>query len=208
MSRMLTSYAIGRPTRSCAATGTPLNVGDHYVAALLDTGEALPTRADYSVAAWSASRPPARQIVAFWRSTVPDPERRTKPILDDDALLDLFESTATGAQGEVEPDAPTDGASGREGSGARGASRAAVRFVLAILLIRRRLLAQESVGAGGVLRLRRRGDPRPPEGPPLIEVADPGLDEATLSDVLGYLEDLGAVVPAADGASGAAKEPA
>lgn len=207
MSRMLTSYSIGRPTRSCAATGAPLNVGDHYIAALLEAGDALPTRADYALEAWSSARPPARTLIAFWRSTVPDPERRTKPILDDDALLDLFESTAGGGEaGADDVGGPTAAPQGE--APAPGASRAAVRFVLAILLIRRRLLSQEGRGPGGLLRLRRKGDPRPPEGPPLIDVVDPGLDEATLSDVLGYLEDLGAVVPAGDGASQSSKEPA
>ncbi len=197
---MLSSYPIGRPTRTCASTGRPLTTGEHYVAALVEQpGAAAPVRIDYSIEAWDAalhSTPlvPSDQLIAYWRGVVPDPTIKTKPVLDDDALLDLFEQTA----GEDLP--ATDAQAQADPSAKPSASRAAVRFVLAILLVRRRLLSQEGSAPGGVVKLRRKGDPRPPEGPPLLEVTDPGLDESTLAEVLMQLEDLGAVSPAGAGA--------
>jgi hypothetical protein len=192
---MLTSYPIGRPTRSCAATGQPLNVGDAYIAALVDQGGQWPVRVDYSLEAWKTARPAVRTLVAFWRSTVHDPEHKAKVILDDDALIDLFESTGGAV---ADGPAPEGGDAPAADEPKTGASREAVRFVLGILLIRRRLLTQEGAAPGGIVKLRRRGDPKPPEGPPLIELKDPGLDEVTLAEVLSYLEDLGAVAPAGE----------
>lgn len=198
------TLSIGRPTRTCAASGRGLEVGEAYVAALVERAGDVqgPQRLDFSLEGWKAKRPAARDLVAFWRSHVAEPGQKVKPILEDDALLDLFDSTVGGEITDGAGASGSDGADGVDG-GASG-SRQALRFVLAILLIRRRLLVQEGVGPGGVMKLRRRGDERPPEGPPLIELADPGLDEGTLSDVLAQLEDLGAVAtaPAAAGSPG------
>lgn len=201
---MLSSYPIGRPTRTCASTGRPLTTGEHYVAALIEQpGAASPVRVDYSIEAWDAalhSTPlvPTDQLIAYWRGVVPDPTLKVKPVLDDDALLDLFEQTA--GEDLPAPEAQPDAQPDANASVKPSASRAAVRFVLAILLVRRRLLSQEGSAPGGIVKLRRKGDPRPPEGPPLLEVTDPGLDESTLAEVLMQLEDLGAVSPAGAGA--------
>jgi len=53
--------------------------------------------------------------------------------------------------------------------------------------MRRRLLVLES-NRPGVMLVRPRGVPRPPEGPPLIEVIDPGVDESTIISVIAELE--------------------
>lgn len=65
--------------------------------------------------------------------------------------------------------------------------RAALRFVVALLMIRRKLLVLETTRPGLML-VRHKSTPRPPEGPALIEVRDPGVDEATVISVIAELE--------------------
>jgi hypothetical protein len=184
-----TTYPIGRPQRVCAATGAPLAPGDHSIATLVDNPLTNQIeRRDYSVEAWNKTpRPVAkRDLLAAWKVVVPTTDEKPKPILDDDAMLDLFEQLGDGAQ-FAEP-AGDEGASAIEV--ARG-GRAALRMVLALMMIRRRLLSHES-NKGTTLLVRPKGVARPSAGgPPLIEVKDPGLDTATINDVLSELESLG-----------------
>jgi hypothetical protein len=179
MSRLSGGYQIGRQTRQCASSGRALATGEACVAVLLegDKSEA-PIRLDYSLEAWaSGARPPAERLIGHWRTTVHEGEKKSKPLLDDDALADLFEQT-----GEVagEGGEPTTAA----------AQRLKLRYVVCLMLLRRRLLTQEG-RKGRVLLVRHKGTPRPPEGPPFIEVVDPDVDEGTLLEILGQLEGFG-----------------
>lgn len=193
-----TTYPIGRPQRVCAATGEPLVPGDHSVATLVENRETNQVeRRDFSVAAWERTpRPVARRdLLAAWKVVVPATDEKPKPILDDDAMLDLFEQLGS-ESAVIEPDAGESASGGEAGSASGG--RAALRMVLALMMIRRRLLSHES-NKGTTLLVRPRGVPRPSAGgPPLIEVKDPGLDSSTINDVLSELESLGvADAPAA-----------
>lgn len=174
------SYSIGSPTRRCAATERELATGDRYVAALVQNLEADSfERLDYSEEAWAGGARPAKPLIllGFWRGVVPEPGAKKKMLIDDQSLLELFEQS-----GEV---------GGEEGeAGESEKDRAAFRFVLSLILLRKRLLIQEG-SRGTTMLVRAKGTPRPPEGPALVEVADPGLDEATISRVT---ERLGAVI--------------
>jgi hypothetical protein len=180
-----TTYPIGRPQRVCAATGRELVPGEHSVATLVENPQTgLVERRDFSPQAWNAvPRPvPRRQLLASWKVTVPATDEKPRPILDDDAMLDLFEQLGASdfAPSAEEGDAPKP-----------SSARAALRLVLALMMIRRRLLTHES-NKGTTLLVRPRGVPRPQAGgPPLIEVTDPGLDSSTINDVLSELESLG-----------------
>lgn len=172
MSRMTgQGYSIARSTGRCAATGVELRPGDACVAALAERveDEGL-DRLDYSEAAWEGGARPAR-LFGSWRYVAATPESRRKPFIDDDALLELFERLG-------EDDAPR---------------RRAFRFVLALMLIRKRLLRHEGSrgsGDGSVMLVRARG----PEGwnpeDPLIEVVDPDLDQRAIGDVTEQLSQL------------------
>lgn len=187
MSRVAgTQYSITSPTRRCAATERELATGEPFVAVLAQDLELDQfVRLDYSAQAWNAGARPRRPLVVLglWRSTVPEPGAKKRMLIDDAALLDLFEQTGEGSAG-AEP-----------GEGSR--ERGAFRFVLALILLRKRLLIQEG-SKGRTMLVRPKGTPRPPEGPDLIEVEDPGLDEATIVRVT---ELLGSVLsdPAASG---------
>lgn len=156
--------------------------GEQTVATLVENPQTnLIERRDFSVEAWSAAPGPvpARQLLASWKVTVPATDEKPRPILDDEAMLDLFEQLGAGGE-VVESDAAGP-----------SPARAALRLVLALMMIRRRLLSHES-NRGTTLLVRPRGVPRPQAGgPPLIEVADPGLDTTMINDVLSELESLG-----------------
>ncbi|MFT3686155.1 MAG: hypothetical protein QM783_14745 [Phycisphaerales bacterium] len=193
-----TTYPIGRPQRVCAATGAALAAGDHSIATLVENRQTgLVERKDFSLDAWASTpRPVAdRDLIAAWKVTVPTTDEKPKPILDDDAMLDLFEQL--GGEGM---DVATDEPAAAEGA-VKTSGRAALRLVLALMMIRRRLLAHEG-NKGTTLMVRPKGVARPAAGgPALIEVKDPGLSESTINEVLGELESLG-VADAPTGAAG------
>lgn len=176
-----TSYDIGKPGERCAATGELLKPGQEYVAVLLwppagtetgrdadaaaDGDEEKLQRLDFSRAAWEAGRgPSAESIFAFWRGVVPEPGRKKQSLIDDDSLLAIFEQL----EGAEEP------------------RRVAFRFVLALSLIRKRLL--KLVGSrDGAMIVRMKG--APDDAPPM-EVIDPGLSAEMIRDVTEQISAL------------------
>lgn len=164
----LTSYPIGKSQRTCAATGRRLAPGERFIAALVEGDDGQMARLDFSAESWEGPARPVDKshLIGFWRGVVGPETESPRQVLDNETLLDLFDQ------------APAD-----------QPSRAGLRFVLALMLVRRRLLVHEATRNGAML-LRRTGEARPPEGPPLLEVHDPGLSEATIAEVIAELEDL------------------
>lgn len=185
MTRFATSYPTGQSTRVCAGSGRALAEGEHAIAVLVeDASTGRMCRLDFAEDSWAGgARPEASRwrMIGQWRSLIGRKESPTRPVLDDDGLLELLQ--------QIEPGEP---------------KRDALRCVIALLLLRRRVLVQEGA-RGGALLLRRRGDPRPPEGPPPIEVRDAGVDEAAVNEVMAEIEPLlglpGGTTDAAGGAS-------
>lgn len=165
-------YSIERPSGVCAATGRPIAVGEPYVAALVEHGDSGELRReDFSREAWDGgSRPAAGRVFASWSSVMSDPGFKKKPLLNDDELIEIFERAP----------ASTD-------------RRALIfRYLLGLALIRRRMLRfeRQRLGTSGepVMVVRRRGDGDGEE----IEIADPGMDEASISEAM---EDLSRIIP-------------
>jgi hypothetical protein len=168
---MTGSYDLGRASNACAATGEPLTPGSPIVAALVDVpGEEDLARVDTLASAWDRGLHPSG-LFAFWRTTVPPVGHKPKAIIDDESLLDLFQSL------DPAPDAPADD------------RRLVFRYILALLLIRRRRLAMkpDTGAADGILRARIRGAE---EGAPDIEVAIPSLDAESLAAATDQLSTL------------------
>jgi hypothetical protein len=104
-------------------------------------------------------------MFGFWRGTFQAHEAKKQPLLGDAELLDLFEEL----DGATEPKQIT------------------FRYILALLLVRRRMLRVVSTKPGLMLVAPRGGDTaREPIG-----VADPGLDEQAIADAI---EQLGQIV--------------
>lgn len=151
---MLTTFDIQGPTRVCSASGRELKPGDRYFAVLADEAGGF-VRRDYAADAWPG---PPEKAVAFWSGRIPTGDRPRKPVVNDALLLDCFDHLA----GAAEPD------------------RVNFRYVVALLLMRRKRLKFEDVvreNGAEVLLLRdaRNGA--------VHRVADPRLAEAQTAAV-------------------------
>lgn len=118
MSRFGSEYRVARPTGRCARRDVPLEPGTTCIAALVEREDDDGfDRLDYSLEAWeSGARPDC--LFSYWKTTVPEPNEKRKLLVDDAVLMDLFERLA-------DDDLP---------------QRQAFRFVLALILMRKRLL--------------------------------------------------------------------
>jgi len=192
MLKMGSSLTVGRPTRRCAQTGRELLTGEPFVAVLLEplVGNAeIPERIELCAQACDAGGRPLlnlgqrERLIAFWKSHVPDPKAKVKPLLDDESLKELFEQTS--AEPGVESAEATAAPVPAVGTPAH--SRLALRYVVVLLMLRRRLLIQDG-SRGRVLFVRQRGIPKPPEGPPPVAVIDPDLDESMLLEIISQLD--------------------
>jgi hypothetical protein len=175
---LLTSsgYSLGRRTAVCAATQRALQPGETVVSVLIEAPESESAggfhRLDYALDAWeSGSRPPAEAVVfAYWRSIQPEPGKSQRQVVSDEELVELFIRSGDGAA--------VGGAVGGAGGGKGDQRQVTFRYLLALLLIRRRLLSVVSTkrqASGDVMYARLRG--RPDE---TLQVLDPCLDEETL----------------------------
>jgi len=168
------TYPVSRSTGVCAATGRPLQPGDAYMATLVERdGHAALERLDFSAEAWDAGgRPmPPLRLFGSWRGTYHPHEAKRQPLLSDAELLDLFEELG----GSTEP------------------KQIAFRYLLALLLVRRRVLrmiGSRRSGAGEMMLVVPRGSASDSAREP-IEVVDPGMDDAAVADAI---EQLGQVV--------------
>ena len=176
MTKLGTSYEIARATGVCAASGKKIETGAEYIAVLVERvgEEGSLERLDYTVAAWQkGSRPKApRRMFGHWRAKMNPPGQNKKALIDDAALLDLFEQLDE----------------------AEEASRISFRFVLSLILIRKKLLKYEGTrrdsaggtGGGAVMLVRRatKSGETPAE---VVEVCDPQMDDAAVGEAVEQL---------------------
>lgn len=117
---MTGDWEISRPTGKCAVTERVLGEGECYFAALFETPEGL-VRRDYAEAVWTG---PPEGCFCHWRGRVPVREKKATTIVavDRELLLQIFmrlEDAESEAQRQF-------------------------RFVLALLLMRKRVLKLEN----------------------------------------------------------------
>jgi hypothetical protein len=108
-------YDIQRCTRKCAATDRELNVGEICYSALVAEGAAV-VRRDYSAESWLT---PPENTIGWWKTTIVDPHAGRMHWAPNDVMLHYFERL-------LEDPAADD-----------------ARYVLALLLVRRRVLRVE-----------------------------------------------------------------
>ncbi|MFQ5490391.1 MAG: hypothetical protein ACE5GE_06680 [Phycisphaerae bacterium] len=111
-------WETARPTGICASTGRPLEPGQTYYAVLFEDGESF-RRADYAPEAWTG---PPQDAFCFFKTRVPQREPKKKRLLVDDELLVNF---FVRLEDETE------------------LLRQHFRFVLALILMRKRILRYE-----------------------------------------------------------------
>jgi hypothetical protein len=153
-------YDLDRCSRLCAVSGRELAPGEEFFSALvMRDGQAA--RVDYALEVWSG---PPEGAVGWWKSRLPLPEEKPKKTwAPAELMLDLFDRL-----GEM-PD------------------RADARFVLALLLVRRRVLRiEESEHLGVQERLLLSCPRRHAE----YEVIAEAPDEARAREIQVELESL------------------
>jgi hypothetical protein len=169
MSRISTTWDIGRFSGRCAATGAELAPGSTCVVALVEPADdpsAPLVRMDFSEEGWRAA--PHAGVVAFWRSVVAPPEAKRRGFVDDQTLLDLFERLG----GDERP------------------HRVRFRFVLMLLLVRKKLLRVTGTASeGGVERwsVLPKGAA---EGEEPQQVVNPKLAEDELKEITDQLGEV------------------
>jgi hypothetical protein len=150
MSNVQGSWNVGRASGTCAACGVELTPGMECWAALCDRPpepRAEPAsepekgkkaaepvapspfvRIDFGVKCWDEGKRPGdggqpMTMFSFWKTTVPTPQHKKKLLVDDSVLVDVFQRM----EGKNEP------------------QEVRFRFVLALILMRKRLLKYEGM---------------------------------------------------------------
>lgn len=108
-------YEIERSAKCCTSTGREFAPGEPFFSALFASGAEL-KRCDYSKEAWQG---PPQGNVGWWKSQMPDQTARRSYWAPNDVLLNFFDELAQ------QPE------------------RSDMRYVLALLLVRRRVMRME-----------------------------------------------------------------
>jgi hypothetical protein len=111
-------YEIQRCTRRCAASGRELAEGEAFFSVLISEGAQV-QRYDYAAAAWTG---PPEKAIGWWKSQMPSRDAKKSHLAPSEALLEFFVGLA---------DQP---------------EQQDLRYVLALLLVRRRILRLEETG--------------------------------------------------------------
>jgi hypothetical protein len=174
------SWNISRPGAACHACAAALEPGNGCWAALVE-GLAVPpteaagsepakaatpySRVDFCEACWAAGRRPEAPaaLLGFWKTAVPVPEQKKKLLVDDTVLVDVFTKLA----GRNDP------------------QDTRFRFVLALILMRKRLLKYEGIkesvaghpAGPEIWKMQPRGDGEP------VEVINPQLTTDQIAEV-------------------------
>jgi hypothetical protein len=109
---MLLEFEVGRCTRRCAATGREIAPGETCYSVLEVRGAEV-VRSDFCSDAWTAA---PQTVVGWWKTVVPAPAAKKIKLAPNDVLLELFDELADRHDQQD------------------------LRYVLALLLIRRRVL--------------------------------------------------------------------
>ena len=141
-------WEIKKPLGQCSATGKTIIAGEEYYAALVETPEGL-ARQDFCQEYWETNKP---AVYCYWKSKLMPPEQKKKLFVDDDMLMVFFERLANETEQE----------------------KINFRFVLMLILMRKRLLKYDSshnANNNEIWRLRLTGTDT------MVEVVNPHLTE-------------------------------
>jgi hypothetical protein len=165
---MAKDYKIDKARQVCTACGEDIPEGSEIVAiARMSEGEIV--REDYHVPCWvdPLDREASKNldILGVWRTTIPEKEAKKKLLVDDGLLINFFERLA----GQEQPD------------------RINFRFVLALILMRKKLLNYEGMDkkeGRDVWKMRFKNETD------IHEVIDPGMDEEKIASVSASLGEI------------------
>lgn len=172
-------WEIEPTTRRCAASGAELAEGQEFYAVLFDEDGRL-RREDYCLEAWTG---PPDGAYCHFRSRIPMKEKKERLLVDDDVLIRFFVRLAD------EEDE----------------SKLHFRFVLALILMRKRLLKYEETlhePDGEFWRMRLAREPVDGDAVPEVQrVLNPHLNDAQIETVS---KELGVILHGCGGDDGEA----
>lgn len=157
------TYEMSRPGGTCAVSSGAIEPGMRFFAALRDTPTGL-QRIDVLPEHWGAVD--KADLLGFWQTTMPRPEQKKKVFVDDAILTELFERLGEATE---EP-------------------KLNFRFVLGLILMRKRIVAYEGSrhDADGreIWSMKLRGREQP------LDLLNPHLREEQVADVSRQLTEI------------------
>ncbi|MDY7009641.1 MAG: hypothetical protein SVV80_02680 [Planctomycetota bacterium] len=156
---MAREYDIAKASGHCTACKRELAIAEEFVVALFDAEEGF-RREDFCKPCWESRSDESAEAFSIWHSRVPRPDEPKKPLISNNVLIEFFEKL----DGQDEP------------------AKINFRFVLALMLMRKRLLVydgSESDEEDGkeVWTMHFRGVQSP------VKVIRPELDEGRIAEV-------------------------
>ena len=169
---MVRDFKISKTQGLCAKCEKPLEPGEE-IYALVRAGEEELEREDYHLGCWDLSHNESfdsttqddPNVLGVWKTHIPHPEEKKKLLIDNALLLNFFERL----------------------EGHEESSKLKFRYVLTLILMRKRLLNYEGMTTtDGVdlWKMRVRGTDR------FYKVIDPKLDEEQISEVSSSLGEI------------------
>jgi len=170
---MAKEYNIARATGRCGACDRELQPGEEFVATVRELPDDL-RREDFCLSCWEAhprdEAPDPRGphgLLGLWHSRVPKKQEKRRLFVDDELLVNFFERLAGPDVHRGEP------------------VKASFRFVLALVLMRKKLLvydrSEKLDGGREVWSMHLKGSDR------THEVLNPQMDEDRIAEVSGQL---------------------
>ena len=155
-------YQIARPQGKCFVTGETIEAGQKFMAALRETPVGF-ERLDISLRAWPTFD--RADVIGFWQTVMPRAEQKKKVFVDDQVLCEIFERL----KDATEP------------------AKLNFRFVLALILMRKRMIVYETTRMDGdreiwSVRFKGRDDQ--------LDLLNPKLDEQQVVEVSQQLSEI------------------
>jgi len=154
-------WEIEKPLGQCCGSGKKIEYGEEYVATLVETKQGLQRR-DFCTDYWQQEKP---NVFCYWKTKLTSPDQKKQIFVDDEMLMAFFERL----------------------EGEREQEKINFRFVLALILMRKRCLKYDSSKTEGdeeVWRLRIAGDKE------FVDVINPHLDEEQIEQLSSQLSQI------------------
>jgi len=154
----MTEWEIDKSLGRCFGTGRKIEAGEQYFGALIETEEGL-RRRDFCVDYWQSQKP---EVYCFWKTKLAEPNQKRRIFIDDQMLMAFFERLSKETEQE----------------------KINFRFVLALILMRKRLFKYDSSRVDGgkeIWRLKVTGEKE------FVEVINPHLTEEQIEQLSSQL---------------------
>jgi hypothetical protein len=160
---MAKEYNFSKSSGQCATCKGAMVCDQEFVATIRDLDEEI-LREDYCQACWQAQPQDGRPgVLAVWHGRVPKPEEKKKLFVDNELLINLFQRL----EGSDQP------------------AKISFRFVLALVLMRKRLLVYDRMEKKPdgleIWQMHLKGSEQP------HQVIDPHMDEDKIAEASGNL---------------------